>query len=92
VPVLVIIEVPGGSSDLDKAMTEVWKLTSDPPVGNTLRLAGPMEGGWRSISLWDSAERFQEFLQERLRLTLDETGGEQPTFTFWEIEKVHRFD
>lgn len=91
-PVLVVIEVPGGTSDLDEALTEAWRITSNPPSGNRLRLAGPMDGGWRVISLWDSAEQFQEFLEERLHLSLDDAGEEQPTVTFWEIEKVHRFD
>jgi hypothetical protein len=92
VPVLVVIEVPGGSPDLDEALIEAWRLTSMPPVGNRLRLAGPMDGGWRVISLWDSADQFQEFLEERLHLTLDDVGDGQPTVTFWEIATVHRFD
>ena len=91
-PVLVVVEVPGGSSELDEALLEAWHLTTSPPAGNQLRLSGPMDGGWRVVSLWDSGEQFQAFLEERLHLTLDEAGGEQPTFTFWDIEKGHRFD
>jgi hypothetical protein len=91
VPVLVVIEVHDGSADLDEALVEAWNLAGNPPEGNRLRMAGPMEGGWRVVSLWDSAEQFRAFLEERLHLTLD-AGEEQPTVTFWEIEKVHRFD
>jgi hypothetical protein len=91
VPVLVVIEIPGGSADLDDAIIEAWDLTGHPPRGNTLRLAGPMDGGWRVVGLWDSADQFQTFLQERLHLTL-EAGEGQPTVTIWEIEKVERFD
>jgi hypothetical protein len=91
VPILVVIEVPGGSSDLDEALSDAWNLTGNPPPGNRLRMAGPMDGGWRVISLWDSVERFHEFLEGRLHLTLDEFADEQPTVTLWEIEKVHRF-
>jgi heme-degrading monooxygenase HmoA len=54
-------------------------------------MAGPMDGGLRVVSLWDSAEQFQAFQEERLHLTLD-AGDGQPTVTLWEIEKVHRFD
>lgn len=91
-PVLVVIEVAGGSSDLDEALTQAWNLTGDPPPGNRLRLAGPMEGGWRVVGLWDSADQFQQFLEERLHLALSEAGDEQPRVTIWEIDKVHRFD
>ena len=90
--VLVVIEVPGGSSDLDKALVEAWHLTGRPPPGNRLRMAGPMNGGWRVVSLWDSRQQFEAFLQGRLHLTLSDFGDEQPTVTVWEIETVHAFD
>lgn len=90
-PVLVVVEVPGGSSALDEALTEAWNLTGSPPPGNRLRLAGPMDDGWRVVSLWDAEEQFREFLSDRLHLTLDEASDEQPTVTIWEIESVHTF-
>ncbi len=71
-PVLAVVEVPGGSSELDEVFMEAWNLGGSPPTGNRLRLAGPMDDGWRVVSLWDSRELFQTFLQERLHLTLDE--------------------
>jgi hypothetical protein len=92
VPVLAVIEMPGGSSDLDEALIEAWNLTDEPPPGNRLRLAGPMDGGWRVITLWDAAEQFQSFLEDRLHLTLDDFGDQEPAVTLWEIEKIHRFD
>ena len=91
-PVLVVIEVPGGSSALDDALMEAWYLEASPPPGNVLRMSGPMDGGWRVVGLWESRDQFLEFWHERLHLTLEDFGDEQPTFTFWEIEKVHRFD
>jgi hypothetical protein len=89
--VLVVVEVPGGSAALDEALKEAWDLTGTPPAGNRFRLAGPMDGGWRVVSLWDSAEQFEQFLLERLHLTLDETGDEEPSVTVWEIETVETF-
>ena len=52
--VLVLIDVPGGSSDLEDALTEAWGTVSRPPEGNLLRMGGPMDGGWRVVSLWES--------------------------------------
>lgn len=91
-PVLVVVEVPGGSSELDQALMEEWNLADRPPEGNFFRLGGPMEGGWRVISLWESRTQFQQFLEERLHLTLQEAGDQQPTVSFWEVETVHRFE
>jgi hypothetical protein len=92
VPVLVIVELPGGSSALDAVLTEAWGLATSPPAGNLLRMAGPVDGGWRVVSLWESREQFETFLEERLHVSLEEAGAEQPVFSFWEIETVHRFD
>lgn len=91
-PVLVVIEVPGGSSELDDVLSDSWHLADSAPEGNYLRLAGPMDGGWRVVSLWDSRDQFETFLKERLHLTMADTGDQQPTLTFWDIEKVHHFD
>ena len=91
-PVLVVIEIPGGSADLDEALIAAWNLADNPPKGNRLRMAGPMDGGWRVVSLWDSAEQFQGFLEERLHLTLDDAGDEAPTVSVWEIERLQRLD
>ena len=90
-PVLAVIEIPGGSRDLDEALLEAWSGTGNPPSGNHIRMAGPMDGGWRVVTLWDHAEQFRAFIEERLHLTLD--GGEgQPTVALWEIETVHKLD
>ena len=91
-PVLVVFEVPGGSSELDDALTEAWGIESKPPEGNLLRMAGPMDGGWRVVSLWESRQQFDRFLDERLHLSLQDIGAGQPQISFWEIEKVHRFN
>lgn len=86
-----VIEVPGGSSALDDALTDAWGIASSPPAGNVLRMAGPMDGGWRVVSLWESRQQFETFLAERLHLSLQEMGAGEPVVSFWEIEKVHRF-
>jgi hypothetical protein len=88
VSVLVVIEVPGGSAELDDALTEAWGIADTPPEGNVLRMAGPMDGGWRVVSLWQSRQHFETFLTERIHLSLQDTGAGQLVLSFWEIEKV----
>lgn len=90
--VLVVIEIPAGSSELDEVLSESWHLSDHPPDGNHFRLAGPMDGGWRVISLWDSRAQFEAFLQDRLHLSSADVGDGAPSLSYWEIEKVHRFD
>jgi hypothetical protein len=90
--VLAVIEVPGGSSALDEVLTEAWDIAGRPPEGNVLRMAGPMDGGWRVVSLWESRQQFETFLEERLHLSLQDTGVGQLVVSFWEIERINRFD
>jgi hypothetical protein len=90
VPVLVVIEVPGGSAALDDVLTRAWGIASDPPQGNVLRMAGPMEGGWRIVSLWESREQFETFMEERLHLSLQDMGAGEPVVRTWDVETVHR--
>ena len=91
-PVLVVVEIPGGNSALDEALMEAWQVTGSPPAGNRFRFAGPMDGGWRIVSVWDSREQFHDFMSERLHMTLDDIGDGQPTISIWEVETVHAFD
>ena len=47
------------------------------PDGCQVHIAGPIENGWRVITVWDSEERFQQFRDEKLIPTLRrEVGGE----------------
>ena len=54
-------------------------------------MAGPMNGGWRVIGLWDTASQFREFIENQLHLSLHGGDG-QPAVTLWKIDTVHYFD
>ena len=84
--VLVISAIPGGTADQDDAMVQALGLTQSPPQGIRIRLAGPMDGGWRIVSLWESRDLFQGFVEDRLKPALDAAGRPLPQFSFWNIE------
>jgi hypothetical protein len=44
------------------------------PEGCELHIAGPMDGGWRVITVWDSDEQFQEFRNSKLIPAIQEAG------------------
>jgi hypothetical protein len=90
--VLVIAEASGMSSEQDDAMINALGLDDNPPVGGRFRLSGPMEGGYRIVSLWESRDRFEAFLEERLRPALQAAGRPVPEVTFWEIDKVRIYN
>jgi len=82
--VLVIAENSGGTAEIDEAVVKALNPFTDPPLGARLRMAGPMDGGWRVLSL--SREAFESFVDQRLKLALEAAGRPQPQFTFWDIE------
>ncbi|GGP07526.1 hypothetical protein LDL08_08710 [Nonomuraea glycinis] len=41
-------------------------LGPDRPPGLLAHVAGPVEGGWRIINIWESEEAFRRFQSERL--------------------------
>ena len=91
-PVLVIGEAPGMTSEQDDAMVDALDLANNPPAGGRFRLSGPMDGGWRIVSLWESREHFETFLEERLNPAREAAGRPAPRLTFWEIEKVRGYE
>jgi hypothetical protein len=91
-PVLVNGEEPGMTSEQDDAMVDALDLAQNPPAGGRFRLSGPMDGGWRIVSLWESREHFEAFLEERLNPAREATGRPAPQLTFWEIEKVRGYE
>jgi len=84
--VLVIAENLGGTAEVDEAVVKSFNLITDPPSGARFRMAGPMDDGWRVLSLWESREAFESFVDQRLKLALEAAGRPQPQFTFWDIE------
>jgi hypothetical protein len=60
------------------------------PEGCQLHIAGPVEQGWRVITVWDSQDAFDRFRQETLLPAIREAMGERPTEVVPEISPVHR--
>ena len=61
------------------------------PDGCQVHIAGPVEGGWRVITVWDSEDQFQQFRDEKLIPALRETGGEgriAPAITSSPVHKL----
>ncbi|MFC4529245.1 hypothetical protein [Sphaerisporangium dianthi] len=63
-PFGVLQEMPGVS---EEEYLQVEKhLGPDRPPGLLAHVAGPAEGGWRIINIWESEEAFRRFQSERL--------------------------
>lgn len=44
-------------------------------AGQILHLAGPYNGGWRTVDVWESQEAADRFFHDHLSVAFAETGG-----------------
>jgi hypothetical protein len=86
--VVVIANNPNGTRELDEEMIRRLNLADEPPAGSLARFAGPHEGGWRIISVWESQEAFDTFRRDRLEPALQQAGRPVPRFEIAPLESV----
>ena len=91
--VLVVGEATGVTADQDAALTKKLYPEGSLPAGFRIRMAGPMVGGWRIVTLWDSEADWVRFRDERLTPALADIGQTDigqalGTVEPWPIETV----
>jgi hypothetical protein len=86
--IIVVAELPGGTAEQDEAMVKEVGGDTNPPAGMLMRLAGPIPGGWRIVTIWESEEAFQSFRRDRLLPMLAKRGGPTPQLQMWPMQSV----
>jgi hypothetical protein len=86
--IVVLAQNPSGTAEQDEAIMKQMNVADNPPAGNLARLAGPFEGGWRIISVWESQEAFDTFRRERLEPALRQAGRPMPQFEISPLQSV----
>jgi hypothetical protein len=79
--IILVAETPGGTAEQYDALVKALELDANPPDGAVLHVAGPIEGGWRVIDVWESQSKFDEFLLDRLGPAMDKVGQAKPNVT-----------
>jgi heme-degrading monooxygenase HmoA len=73
--ILVIDQAPGVNAEQYEAILRQFNLQgTNVPSGQILRLAGPVEGGWRVISVWESREAYDAFRRDRIAPVAQQAG------------------
>jgi hypothetical protein len=88
--VVVSAVVPELTADIYDAVTGKVMSGDELPEGCEVHIAGPVEGGWRVITVWDSRERFDRFREEKLLPAIREVAGDAPDDVAPEVDPVHR--
>jgi hypothetical protein len=74
--VVIVNEIEGGSQDFYDQVNPKVMPNGQLPDGCQIHIAGPVDNGWRVITVWESNERFQQFRDEKLIPAMREAGGE----------------
>jgi hypothetical protein len=87
----VIVENRKGSAELyEQVIQRVAASGEMPPQGAIFQVAGPGEGGWRVVSVWESREAQERFRDEQLVPAWNELGVSRDDVS-WSDFEVHSF-
>ena len=89
--VVVSAVAPGFNAETYEAVTGRAMPGDQLPDGCKLHIAGPVEQGWRVITVWESREAFDRFREAKLIPAIREITGEQaPPAVEPEVNPVHK--
>ena len=74
--IVAVAVLPGGNQEIYDKVSAKTVPGGQLPDGCQLHVAGPVDEGWRIITVWDSPEHLERFRNETLLPTLREAGVE----------------
>ncbi len=68
------LKFEGGTQEQYDAIHSHMNVDGNPPPGLIFHSAGPIDGGWGIIDVWESREAFDAFAGGRLQPAIGELG------------------
>jgi hypothetical protein len=87
--VVIVNEMEGASQEIYDEVNPKVMEGGKLPDGCQLHIAGPIDNGWRVITVWESEDRFQQFRDEKLIPALKEAGENQRIAPSITAQPVH---
>jgi hypothetical protein len=84
-PVGMIMTFPGVTQEQYEAVLQQLNLGGRMPPGGIFHAAGPIEGGWRVVDVWETQEAFDIFLREKLEQAMQNAGMAPPEVEVWPV-------
>lgn len=86
--IVVVGVIPGGNQETYETVSAKVISGGQLPDGCQLHVAGPVDEGWRIITVWDSPEHLQRFRDEKLLPAFREAGVEDDVTP--QVNPVHK--
>ena len=83
--VAMLLEWPGADEEAYLSLLRALDLGDVMFSGAVLHLAGPTDGGWRAVDVWDSSEAFARFRSEKLDAAMAQAGLPAPRVDVWPV-------
>ena len=82
---IMIMTFPGVTQEQYEAVLQQLNLGGRMPPGGIFHAAGPIEGGWRVVDVWETQEAFDIFLREKLEQAMQNAGMAPPEVEAWPV-------
>ena len=70
-----IVESPGGTKEqYEQVMQETGQADPELGSGQLVHIAGPVEGGWLVVTVWESQEVCEKFFNEKVKPARQKAG------------------
>jgi hypothetical protein len=82
-----------GTQEQYEAVHRAMDIAGDPPDGLLVHSAGPVHGGWGVTDFWESREKFDAFVQNRLMPTMQKVEGglDEPDAREFQVHNLERY-
>ena len=88
--IVIVNEMQGGNEEFYEQVSAKVMPGGGLPEGCQLHIAGPVENGWRVITVWNSEDQFHQFRNETLIPAIRDIGGDDRVAPKINTEPVHR--
>jgi hypothetical protein len=88
--VVIVNEIEGGDQEFYEQVNPKVMPGGNLPDGCQVHIAGPVDNGWRVITVWDSDQQFEQFRNEKLIPAIREIGGEDRIAPSIKAGPVHK--
>ena len=82
------MDFAGGDAAAYDRVLERMQLDDKAPEGALFHAAGPYEGGWRVVDVWEDAAKFQRFAQEQIGPHAGAEGFPEPKVEMVEADEI----
>jgi hypothetical protein len=85
-----IMDFPGGRAEDYDAVVDKMQLNGRLPAGALFHAAGPTDSGWQVCDVWESADAFRQFADNKIGPITAQQGMAPPQVRSFDVQEIRR--